>query len=435
MINISAAILLFCSFISCFTIVSILFQFLNDRYLKSYNKRSLYVITYSVSVCILTVINMYMNPFLNGGAHILLFGLISFILYFEKSSKKFIRVLETETLYIIIVISEGIGVFFIDALLKALNILPQNQEILQSIETAFSKISLLILYNAVFCRLWKKSLIRTTTQYVLYIVLFVYSIANILAIAMISDREKPLILMFNIFCTILANLYLLYFTRFYDERKYYKLQVEMMKQQQRIQYEGYEMQKEKYAMAVSILHDVDKHIKMMESLYQEELKREAFEYVGKINEMLRPLIPLDYTNNPTLNCLLSDKLRLAKKMGIDFQINAASINVDFMEPIDITTLFGNLIDNAITASSKCTDKRYISLDANAYKDMLSIRIQNSICEPVPIDNGKIDYVAKKSNGIGLLNIQRCIDSYFGSIIYKNLNGLLVCDILLNKKND
>lgn len=99
MINISAAILLFCSFISCFTIVSILFQFLNDRYLKSYNKRSLYVITYSVSVCILTVINMYMNPFLNGGAHILLFGLISFILYFEKSSKKFIRVLETETLY------------------------------------------------------------------------------------------------------------------------------------------------------------------------------------------------------------------------------------------------------------------------------------------------------------------------------------------------
>ncbi|MCI9009098.1 MAG: GHKL domain-containing protein [Lachnospiraceae bacterium] len=372
---------------------------------------------------------------MNGGAHILLFGLISFILYFEKSSKKFIRVLETETLYIIIVISEGIGVFFIDALLKALNILPQNQEILQSIETAFSKISLLILYNAVFCRLWKKSLIRTTTQYVLYIVLFVYSIANILAIAMISDREKPLILMFNIFCTILANLYLLYFTRFYDERKYYKLQVEMMKQQQRIQYEGYEMQKEKYAMAVSILHDVDKHIKMMESLYQEELKREAFEYVGKINEMLRPLIPLDYTNNPTLNCLLSDKLRLAKKMGIDFQINAASINVDFMEPIDITTLFGNLIDNAITASSKCTDKRYISLDANAYKDMLSIRIQNSICEPVPIDNGKIDYVAKKSNGIGLLNIQRCIDSYFGSIIYKNLNGLLVCDILLNKKND
>ena len=55
---------------------------------------------------------MYMNPFLNGGAHIILFGLISFIFYFEKNGKKFIRVLETEILYIIIVILEGLGVFF-----------------------------------------------------------------------------------------------------------------------------------------------------------------------------------------------------------------------------------------------------------------------------------------------------------------------------------
>ncbi len=393
------------------------------------------MIVYLVSVCLLTFVNMYMNPFLNGGAHIILFGLISFIFFFEKNSKKFIRVLETEILYIIIIVSEGLGVFLIDTLLVSFNILPQNREILQSIETAFSKITLLILYNVIFSRLWKKNLIRTTTQYIIYIILFTYSIANILAIAVISDREKPLILMFNICCTLLANMYLLHFIRFYDERKYYKLQVEMMKQQQRIQYEGYEIQKEQYATAVSILHDVDKHIKMMETLYQEDLKKEAIEYVGKINEMLSPLIPLEYTNNPTLNCLLSEKLRSAKKLGIDFQIDVDSIDVNFMEPIDITTLFGNLIDNAITASSKCTDKRCIGLKANAYKDMLSIRIQNSVCEPVPIDNGKIDYIAMESNGIGLLNIQHCIDSYFGSITYKNMNNLLVCDILLNKRDD
>ena len=431
----AAAILLFCSFISCVIIVGILFQFLNDRYLKCYNKRYIYVIVYLVSACLLTFVNMYMNPFLNGGAQIILFGLISFIFYFEKNGKKFIRVLETEILYIIIVILEGLGVFLIDALLESLNVLPRNQEILQSIETVFSKITLLILYNAIFSRLWKKNFIRTTTQYILYIVLFAYSVANILAIAVISDREEPLILMFNICCTLLANMYLLHFIRFYDERKYYKLQVEMMKQQQRIQYEGYEIQKEQYAIAFSILHDVDKHIKMMETLYQEDLKKEAIEYVGKINEMLSPLIPLEYTNNPTLNCLLSEKLRSAKKLGIDFQIDVASIDVNFMEPIDITTLFGNLIDNAIIASSKCADKRYIGLNANAYKDMLSIRIQNSVCEPVPIDNGKIDYIAMKSNGIGLLNIQHCIDNYFGSITYKNISDLLVCDILLNKRDD
>ena len=52
---------------------------------------------------------------------------------------------------------------------------------------------------------------------------------------------------------IFANMYLLYFIKFSDERNFYKLQAEMMEQQAKLQYESYEIQSDKYKEAMSIL--------------------------------------------------------------------------------------------------------------------------------------------------------------------------------------
>ena len=154
-------------------------------------------------------------------------------------------------------------------------------------------------------------------------------------------------------CTIFANMYLLYFIKFSDERNYYKMQLEMMEQQEKIQYDNYEIQSAKYKEAMSILHDVDKHMKMIEGLYQEDFKREALNYTNQIRKMLQPLVPFMYTDNPVLNCLLSDKKRVADRNGISFKIETNEVDINFMKPIDITTLFGNLIDNALEATKKC----------------------------------------------------------------------------------
>lgn len=106
-----------------------------------------------------------------------------------------------------------------------------------------------------------------------------------------------------------------------------------------------------------------------------------------------------------------------------------------MKPIDITTLFGNLIDNALEATKKCNEEKNIGLYIKEYNEMISIRIENGVEAPVVIKNGKIYSSSEKSNGIGLLNIQRCIEDYLGSIIYKYFNQLLVCDIVLNRVDE
>lgn len=64
-----------------------------------------------------------------------------------------------------------------------------------------------------------------------------------------------------------------------------------------------------------------------------------------------------------------------------------------------------------------------------------LRIENSVEDPVVVKNGKIYSSSAKRNGVGLLNIQRCIEDYLGSIIYKYSNQLLVCDIVLNRVDE
>lgn len=425
-------ILLFCSFISCTIYFSIIFQFLNDRYLKAYTGRGLYFALLIVCIVSVMAVNMLMNPMLNLTVNVLLIGLISTFFYYEDNGKRYMRILESEALFVITGVSEALGVFLIDTVLNIMNIMPESMEIQKSIETAFSKIMLLFLYYVVFGRLWKKNFMRTVTQYILYLIMFIYSIGNVIVIAVISDRENPVVLMIIVGCIIFANMYLLFFIKFTDERNYYKLQVDMMEQQEKLQYANYVMQSERYKEAVAILHDVDKHIKMVEELQRQNMEKEVFDYTRQIRDMLKPLVPYQYSDNLVLNCLLSDKKKAAEKLDIIFNIDVLDADINFMKPIDITTLFGNLIDNAITACKDVREKRHIGIHIKEFKEMLSIRIENSIAVPVPISGGKIEMERKGKKGIGLLNVQRCIDKYEGNIIYKSNNQFLICDIFLNR---
>lgn len=420
-------ILVFCSLVSCIIIVNIMFQFMNDRYNKIFESILLYKLLPVGCVLLITGVNTFMIPVFNMVVQLLLFGAAGVFFYFKDDGKKVHRLIEVETLYIVIVVSETLGVYLLDALLKIVDRIPNSPEMLRSMETAFSKVILMFLYYVLFSRFWKKTDLRTKEQYRLYFILFLYSIINILLISFISDKESPFILMIAVGSVIFCNMYMLYFIQFSDERNIYKLQVEMMEQQEKLQYGNYKTQMEKYNEAIKIIHDVDKYVKSMKSLYEEKLIEEAVSYADQISDMLKGLLPTKYSGNPIINCLLSEKKKEAEMLGIQFQIKNFTGDMDFMKSIDITTLFGNLIDNAMAAVMVCTEDRYIELSVEAFNEMISIRIKNAVNQEISIKNGKI-----LNKGIGILNIERCVKAYEGSIKYTCEMNLLCCDIILNR---
>ena len=425
-------ILLLCSFISCTIVYYILFQFLNDRFVATYKNKMVYISIYCVSICIVMLINMCMNSVINAVSNIILFGIISYFFYYEESTKKFIRIFEAEALFAASVIFEAFGVCLIDVIFIGFNLMPENAAVQRSIETMFSKLVLVFLYYIIVSRIWKKNLSGTKKQYGLYLIMFIYSMVNFLIVTVIAAGENPVVLMIIMGCTVFANMYFLHFIKYSDERNYYKLQVEMMQQQEKLQYENYEMQREKYKLAVSILHDIDKHMKVIEELYQSDVREEAINYSMQIKEMLKPLLPFQYITNPVLDCLISDKKRMAEKYNINFKIDISDVDINFVKPVDITTLFGNLIDNAMAACKEDVECRYIGITIKEHNDMISIRVENSIVNMIPIKNGIIDAAKGEKPCIGLLNIQKCVNAYMGSIIYKCSDKLLICDIVLNR---
>ncbi len=287
---------------------------------------------------------------------------------------------------------------------------------------------LLLLYYTVFIRLWKKRLVRSFSQSILYIIMFFYGVVNVLVTAVISEEEHPAVLLIVISSIVLSNLFLLNFMKNLDEKNFYKLRSEMMEQQEKLQLENYEVQKNNYMKAVSILHDVKKHISIIEGLYQSHQDEEALDYTKQINDMLKPLAPVELVDNPVLNCLLSDKIRMAEQQEIYFEVDVSTAEVSFMEPVDITMLFGNLLDNAMTACRQCTSERYIGFCLKRHNNLLYARVENSVLKAVRLKDKNV-----AERGIGLLNVSRCIDKYRGSITYKNSDGRLVCEVLLNIK--
>ena len=204
----------------------------------------------------------------------------------------------------------------------------------------------------------------------MYGIILLYSLINMSVIVEnFKNGEENYLCAVNMGCIVLADLYLLYFVKMADEKNYYEKQLIALEQQAKVQYEYYLTQAKKYDQTIQILHDVNKHIKAIEGLYGAEQEKTAGEYATKIRELLKPLIPVQYTENPILNILLTDKESVMREKGISVTIKVDNVNLNFLAPIDITTIFGNLLDNAIEAAEKLEGEKYISIKIGSYHKM------------------------------------------------------------------
>lgn len=416
--------------------IGLTMQFLEDRYQRIYDRKWIYSGAFVAAVLVTALVNQEQSPFWNMTAFFLCCGLLSGLLYSGGRLKGWGRILETELFYIFLAVLEGIGGFLLDVIFKYSNIFVEDEILRGIIVVLFSKMVLLFLYYIIMRRFWKKNCQKHTREYLLYLLMMVYSIVNMIVITMGHNQITDYIVLCVSFgCLLLTTLYAFYYIQISDEKENLDTQLTLMKQQERLQFEYYKMQKEKYEQSISILHDVSKHIRSIEGLYQSNQTEEALAYTKEIDGILRPLIPVRYSDNPMFDILLAEQKRNMEKQGISFQVNLAGVELGFMEPMDVTTLFGNLLENAMEACRNCTGERSIRLEVKSQYDMLVIRIENTIEKEVCLVDGRPVHPGEENTGIGTLNVMQCVEKYGGSIIYKNNRNRFICDILLNNLLD
>lgn len=424
-------LLILCSCLNSFVITTILFQFMDSRYKKVFKKNIYVWIETAIVLCII-VVNSLNNFLLNLIVWFGIVGITVYFLYYEDKDKPLRRVIECEALMFCMTVCESLGVIFLRWILQAVNVSNINVIMLHCLESTFPTIIIIFFYYMIISRLMKKSSMPySKMQYMIYFILLGYSFINMLVIIEIfAQGQINYLCAINMGCIVLADLYLLYFVKMADEKNYYENQVKVLEQQANIQYEYYLAQAKKYDKTVQILHDVKKHIKAIEDLYTSDQESMAGEYANKIGDLLKPLIPVQYTENPILNILLTDKETIMKDKGISMEIKIDNVSLDFVEPIDVTTIFGNLLDNAIEAAEKAEGEKYVYIKIGSRRQMIIISIENS-CDDVKWKNDIPISKKGKGRGIGLLNVRSSIDKYDGSLKLKQENKKFVAELFLN----
>lgn len=202
-----------------------------------------------------------------------------------------------------------------------------------------------------------------------------------------------------------------------------KMQIAQLQQQY-----AYYQEKMKDAERVrSIYHDLKNHLLIMES-------RQNTAETRQMAEMLRSQIA-DYedyvhTGNEFLDIILKDKAAKAREKQIDFSALVDFKGMDFIEPLDISTIFGNAIDNAMEASEPLPeDRRLVTVKAERVRDMLIVTVENNTLpgtQPAEGTTKKDRFV----HGFGIPNIKKAVEKYDGQCSFRQEDGTYLLKILI-----
>ena len=166
-------------------------------------------------------------------------------------------------------------------------------------------------------------------------------------------------------------------------------------------------------------HDMKNHLLALSSMIGEESSR-ASDYVDQLIGRMEPYELQANTGNVVLDGLLSEKSSLAKAKGIEFSAAIDFRPGSFISDMDVCTIFGNALDNAIEASSKAEDKSrsFVLVKCTTRSEQLIISFTNYF-EGKVTKNGDLPASTKlqPGHGIGISSIKSTAAKYGGIVTY------------------
>ena len=124
------------------------------------------------------------------------------------------------------------------------------------------------------------------------------------------------------------------------------------------------------------------------------------------------------TGNEALDTVLTEKSLACQAKGITLSIIADGAALDFMEPSDIYSLFGNALENAIEATSlvENPEHRAIMFNVHRTRGMVAVNMENH-CATAPEFKDGIPQTTKGdpiNHGFGTKSIRNTVTRYGGT---------------------
>lgn len=178
----------------------------------------------------------------------------------------------------------------------------------------------------------------------------------------------------------------------------------------------------------SIYHDLKNHLLILQE--QQSDSQKPKQLIESLQAQISSFENYQLTGNEFLDIILHDKAETAKAQNTDFSVVVRFEDGGFISPLDISTIFGNAIDNALEASMKLpVQQRLVTIKAKRFRDMLSIVFKNNMLPAAEhgINTTKNDLFL---HGFGLKNIQQVVEKYAGQFTVHQEQGAFILKIII-----
>ena len=170
---------------------------------------------------------------------------------------------------------------------------------------------------------------------------------------------------------------------------------------------------------------------------QDGEKRES--YLQEMERMVKNFNADIVTGNGVLDTILTRKNAYCVQNNINFTCLVDGKLLSFLETLDICSIFGNALDNAIESVKKNPgpDKRLIRLKAFNQNSFLIISLENYCEEKIDLREGLPETTKedKGNHGYGLKSIKYTVEKYGGTMTLHAENNWFIMRILIPLKKE
>lgn len=168
-----------------------------------------------------------------------------------------------------------------------------------------------------------------------------------------------------------------------------------------------------------LIHDIKNHLLSIAALNDQHEREQIANYLRQLTQSPALSYGVRICDNKLLNLVLHQYRLQCEEKSIRLAPDIRSKTVDFMETKDITSLFCNLLDNAVESAEKM-DESFIELkiDKQDSTPFIKIILINS-CRVSPFSKDGRKLLSHKKDplhhGYGMKSIGRVVEKYHGEL--------------------
>lgn len=198
-----------------------------------------------------------------------------------------------------------------------------------------------------------------------------------------------------------------------------------------MQYANYQLSRESMEMVNRKYHDLKHQIAVLRSEIDSKDKTAVLD---QLEREIRAFDIQCHTGNRVMDAILTRKSAYCQDHGIQFTCVADGHALDFMGVVELSTLLGNALDNAIEGVSKVAEpeQRVIHLSVSQQRGFLRMSLENRCLEDVATGKElpQTTKADRSQHGYGLKSIRSTVEQYGGSLTLKAENGWFTLGVLI-----